>query len=138
MSNLSTSFDSSSCYTEQELIFNLGVQKTFLLPYGLVSIIGTVGNIIIVITVIRFFTEIRVFDILFTKSRTPDLRTGTNLLVCNMSLSDIMMCLTAAPLTPMTGFTGQWFLGQIPCKILPACQVGGRKITNKSQLILSV
>ena len=105
--NVSTSCDSSSCYIEQELIFHLGVQKTFLLLYGLVSIIGTVGNIIIVITVIR----------------TPDLRTGTNLLVCNMSLSDTMMCLTAAPLTPMTGFTGQWFLGEIPCKILPACQV---------------
>ena len=51
------------------------------------------------------------------------LETGINLFVCNMSLSDMIMCLTAAPLTPITSFTGQWFLGELPCKILPACQV---------------
>ena len=48
---------------------------------------------------------------------------GINLFVCNMALSDMMMCLTAAPLSPITSFTGRWFLGRLPCVILPACQV---------------
>ena len=58
MPNSSFSCDSfsSSCYADQELIFLPGVQKTFLLLYCLVSFIGTVGNIIILITVIRFFS----------------------------------------------------------------------------------
>ena len=64
------------------------------------------------------------FHVLFqTIFRTPSLQNGINLFVCNMSLSDMIMCLTAAPLTPITSFTGQWFLGELPCKILPACQV---------------
>ena len=64
------------------------------------------------------------FHVLFqTIFRTPSLQNGINLFVCNMSLSDMIMCLTAAPLTPITSFTGRWFLGELPCKILPACQV---------------
>ena len=59
----------------------------------------------------------------FVFRRTPSLLTGTNLLVCNMSLSDMLMCITAAPLTPLTSFTGRWYLGQLFCKVLPACQV---------------
>ena len=59
--------------------------------------------------------------------RTPSLHTGINLFVCNMALSDTMMCLTAAPLTPITTFYGRWFLGRLPCVILPACQVAKYK-----------
>ena len=36
--------------------------------------------------------------------RSPGLHTGMNLFVCNMALSDIMMSLTAAPLTPLTRY----------------------------------
>ena len=63
--------------------------------------------------------------------RTPSLQNGINLFVCNMSVSDMIMCLTAAPLTPITSFTGQWFLGELPCKILPACQVNFTLIDRK-------
>ena len=56
-------------------------------------------------------------------SRNPRLQTGNNLLVCNMSVSDIFICLSAAPLTPITSFYGRWYLGNILCKILPPCQV---------------
>ena len=55
--------------------------------------------------------------------RIPGLHTGMNLFICNMAVSDVVMCLTAAPLTLVTSFTGCWFLGQGPCIILPACQV---------------
>ena len=63
--------------------------------------------------------------LLMMSCRTPALHTGMNLLVCNMAVSDMVMSLTAAPLTPITSFTGRWFLGRIPCIILPACQVSG-------------
>ena len=46
------SFD--NCYTEQQFIFLPQVQITFLVLYGLVSLIGTVGNLFIVVTVIRW------------------------------------------------------------------------------------
>ena len=41
------------CYTEQALIFVSEVQIGFLVLYGIVSLIGTLGNIFILITVIR-------------------------------------------------------------------------------------
>ena len=135
------------------------VQIGFLVLYGIVSLIGTLGNIFILITVIRsqcvllcillftyglFVKLLRLSRPLiwiflcwlllqiFTKPitnfalqfpRTPDLHTGFNLFICNMAVSDVVMCITAAPLTPVTSFTGRWFLGQVPCIILPACQV---------------
>ena len=102
-----TDCGSSNCFTSQEIIHILEVQITFLVLYGLVATIGTVGNLFIVITVVR----------------SPSLHTGINLFVVNMAISDMIMCLTAAPLTPVTSFTGKWFLGELPCIILPACQV---------------
>ena len=42
------------CYTEQELIFIPEVQVVFFVLYGIVSFVGTVGNLFIVVTVIRY------------------------------------------------------------------------------------
>ena len=58
---------------------------------------------------------------------------GINLFVANMALSDMMMCLTAAPLTPITSFSGRWFLGRLPCVILPACQVRVQKYFQENR-----
>ena len=43
----------TECYIHQELIFVREVQVIFLLLYALVSIMGIVGNLLIVITVAR-------------------------------------------------------------------------------------
>ena len=48
----------------------------------------------------------------------------------------MMMCLIAAPLTPITGFTGQWYLGETACKILPACQVSHNKCLEIAKHLL--
>ena len=42
------------CYTEQALIFLPMVQTGFLIIYGIVSLVGTIGNLFILITVIRY------------------------------------------------------------------------------------
>ena len=55
MNNSSSEKDCTfdDCYTEQALIFVPEVQIGFLVLYGIVSLIGTLGNIFILITVIR-------------------------------------------------------------------------------------
>ena len=45
-----------ACYTEQALIFVPEVQTGFLVLYGIVSLVGTIGNLFILITVIRNVT----------------------------------------------------------------------------------
>ena len=53
MKNTTGNCSFTECYTDQELIFVREVQIIFLLLYSLVSIMGTVGNLLIVITVVR-------------------------------------------------------------------------------------
>ena len=48
---------------------------------------------------------------------------NTRVYLCNMAVSDIMMCLTAATITPYTAFTGRWDFGSIFCHLFPLCQV---------------
>ena len=55
--------------------------------------------------------------------RRPELRTTSNMYICNMAVSDMMICLVSAPLTPLTAFTGTWHLGQVMCKLVPTLQV---------------
>ena len=50
----STSLENTSSGPEQLLIFLPEVQVTFLVLYGIVSLLGTVGNIFIVVTVARY------------------------------------------------------------------------------------
>ena len=71
-------------------------------------------------------------------SRSPILHTGINMFVCNIALSDMVMCLTAAPLTPITSFYGQWYLGELPCKILPAFQVSKIKIIDIKRIVQKI
>ena len=55
--------------------------------------------------------------------RSPVLWTNTRMYLVNMAVSDIIMCLTAVPLTPYTAFTGKWIFGQSFCYIFPLIQV---------------
>ena len=50
----SSSLENTSSGPEQLLIFLPEVQVTFLVLYGIVSLLGTVGNIFIVVTVVRY------------------------------------------------------------------------------------
>ena len=52
LSDKDCTFD--DCYTEQAFIFLPMVQTGFLIIYGIVSLIGTIGNLFILITVIRY------------------------------------------------------------------------------------
>ena len=48
---------------------------------------------------------------------------NTRVYLVNMSVSDIIMCITAVPVTPYTAFHGSWSFGPAFCHILPLLQV---------------
>ena len=56
-------------------------------------------------------------------SRSPHLWANTRMYLVNMAVSDIIMCITAVPVTPYVAFTGHWVFGQYFCHFLPLCQV---------------
>ena len=41
----------------------------------------------------------------------------------NTAVSDIIMCITAVPITPYTAFKGTWVFGKSFCHLLPLFQV---------------
>ena len=43
--------------------------------------------------------------------------------ICNMALADILICVVAAPVTPLTAFTGSWHFGAALCRLVPFIQV---------------
>ena len=50
-----------ACYTEQALIFVPEVQTGFLVLYGIVSLLGTIGNLFILIAVIRHVNYVCIY-----------------------------------------------------------------------------
>ena len=48
---------------------------------------------------------------------------NTRIYLVNMSVSDIVMCVTAVPVTPYTAFIGNWSFGPSFCRALPLLQV---------------
>ena len=61
----------------------------------------------------------------FHNHRSRALQTRSNMYICNMALSDIIICCLAAPVTPLTAFTGAWHLGPLLCRLVPFVQVTG-------------
>ena len=55
--------------------------------------------------------------------RRSNLWMNTRIYLVNMSVSDIVMCVTAVPVTPYTAFIGNWSFGPAFCRALPLLQV---------------
>ena len=55
--------------------------------------------------------------------RAQHLWTNTRMYLVNMAVSDIIMCITAVPLTPYTAFKGSWVFGKSSCHLFPLFQV---------------
>ena len=55
--------------------------------------------------------------------RSNHLWLNTRMYLVNMAISDIIMCITAVPITPYTAFQGTWVFGKSFCHLLPLFQV---------------
>ena len=59
---------------------------------------------------------------------------NTRIYLINMSVSDIIMCITAVPVTPYTAFTGSWTFGKTFCHLLPLLQGSAIYVSSLSLL----
>nr|CAH8848163.1 unnamed protein product [Trichobilharzia regenti] len=71
--------------------------------YPLIIIFSTVGNSIVILTVVR----------------STAMRTITNLFISNLAASDLLMTFVAAPVTPIVFHMKSWKLPEFLCKLLP-------------------
>ncbi|XP_013419052.1 prolactin-releasing peptide receptor [Lingula anatina] len=99
----------NNCSTTEPLVRGVDVMKLpwlrsiFILFYCVIFLLGVSGNSLVV----------------FVVSRNRHMRTITNIFICNLAISDILMCLLAIPFTPMSYFMNTWTFGDAICKIVP-------------------
>ncbi|XP_055376961.1 neuropeptide F receptor isoform X2 [Condylostylus longicornis] len=79
-----------------------------ILMYCILIIFGAMGNILVVIAVVR----------------KPVMRTARNLFILNLAISDLLLCLVTMPLTLVEILTKYWPLGNFTfvCKIMGTLQ----------------
>ncbi|KAI6199180.1 G-PROTEIN-RECEP-F1-2 domain-containing protein [Aphelenchoides besseyi] len=81
----------------------LDVQIIFSLIYIIIFIVGLIGN-----------------GLLIGKIRKK--MTVANVFLINLAISDLLLCITALPITPVLAFVKRWIFGGIMCKLVPLCQ----------------
>ncbi|XP_072310286.1 neuropeptide Y receptor Y8a [Eucyclogobius newberryi] len=80
---------------------------TFLIvAYSTVIAIGLLGNA----------------GLVFIIARQQELRNVTNILIANLSCSDILMCVVCLPVTVIYTLMDRWVLGEALCKVTPFVQ----------------
>uniref|UniRef100_A0A8R1XNT6 G_PROTEIN_RECEP_F1_2 domain-containing protein n=1 Tax=Onchocerca volvulus TaxID=6282 RepID=A0A8R1XNT6_ONCVO len=81
----------------------LAIKVIFWLLYGLLMIIGITGNGSVLIA--------------FTKNRR--LRSARNIFLLNLIITDLLLCVTAIPVTPWYALTKNWTFGALMCRLMP-------------------
>uniref|UniRef100_A0A8C6TBZ7 Neuropeptide Y receptor Y8a n=1 Tax=Neogobius melanostomus TaxID=47308 RepID=A0A8C6TBZ7_9GOBI len=80
---------------------------TFLIvAYSTVIAVGLLGNA----------------GLVFIIARQQELRNVTNILIANLSCSDILMCVVCLPVTVIYTLMDRWVLGEALCKVTPFVQ----------------
>lgn len=79
------------------------MRAIFISLYAVIVMLGVSGNSIVVFVVMR----------------NPSMQTITNLFITNLAVSDVMMCLLAAPFTPLSAWMKSWVFGEVLCHLVP-------------------
>lgn len=85
---------------------SLGGTTLLIVAYSTVIAVGLVGNSCLV----------------FIISRQKEMRNVTNILIANLSCSDILMCVVCLPVTVIYTLMDRWILGEALCKVTPFVQ----------------
>ena len=72
--------------------------------YAIVIFLGTVGNSLVVLTVIR----------------TRQMWNATNIFIANLACADVFVCVFDLPLSIYYQLTGDWIFGRALCHVIPA------------------
>ena len=106
ISNVTLTLEEEDNCSDQRIIYTIPAKLVFSLFYFTIFCIGSVGNILVSLAVIR----------------AKQMHTVTNFFILNLAISDIVMCLFAVPFTPLQSFTGRWLFGQTLCILFPFSQ----------------
>ncbi|TWW66174.1 neuropeptide Y receptor Y8a isoform X1 [Takifugu flavidus] len=85
---------------------SIGGATFWIVAYSAIIAIGLLGNA----------------GLVFIIARQQELRNVTNILIANLSCSDILMCVVCLPVTVIYTLMDRWVLGEALCKVTPFVQ----------------
>ena len=91
---------------EDITISNLTFKLVMGLFYATIFLLGVFGNALVCFVVVR----------------NRQMQTVTNLFICNLAVSDVLLCVLAVPFTPLYTFLGSWVFGDNLCHLVPYAQ----------------
>ncbi|CAJ0590956.1 unnamed protein product [Cylicocyclus nassatus] len=100
----------------------LFVKSAFTLVYGTLFILGLVGN----------------GGVVFAMANNRRLRSARNIFLLNLILTDLLLVLTAVPVTPWYALTKNWQFGSAMCHIMPLSNSCSVFVTSWSLTAISI
>ncbi|WKY08819.1 hypothetical protein Q1695_001754 [Nippostrongylus brasiliensis] len=100
----------------------LFVKSAFTLVYGLLFVLGLVGN----------------GGVVFAMANNRRLRSARNIFLLNLILTDLLLVLTAVPVTPWYALTKNWQFGSAMCHIMPLSNSCSVFVTSWSLTAISI
>ncbi|KAL6741048.1 hypothetical protein Aduo_014344 [Ancylostoma duodenale] len=100
----------------------LFVKSAFTLVYGFLFILGLVGN----------------GGVVFAMANNRRLRSARNIFLLNLILTDLLLVLTAVPVTPWYALTKNWQFGSAMCHIMPLSNSCSVFVTSWSLTAISI
>ena len=88
---------------EYDILKSNAYAMTIILCYIIVISFGALGNIMVVLTVIK----------------AKKMWNATNIFIANLAVADIFVCVFDLPLSAYYQITGQWIFGATLCRIIP-------------------
>ncbi|XP_008421375.1 neuropeptide Y receptor Y8a isoform X2 [Poecilia reticulata] len=106
MSNDTTFLEATDWLDTSQCPPSVGGATFLIVAYSAVIAIGLLGNA----------------GLVFIITRQQELRNVTNILIANLSCSDILMCVVCLPVTVIYTLMDHWVLGEALCKVTPFVQ----------------
>ncbi|KAK0410259.1 hypothetical protein QR680_005030 [Steinernema hermaphroditum] len=98
------------------------VQAIFGLVYGVIFLIGLCGNGGIIVAVVQ----------------NKRLRSARNIFLCNLIATDMILCVTGIPVTPIYALSKDWRFGAVMCRLMPLSNSCSVFVTSWSLTAIAV
>ncbi|XP_048189817.1 neuropeptide Y receptor type 6-like [Perognathus longimembris pacificus] len=116
--NYSSAFSHfESCQPSSAVLF------LFLIAYAAVLILGLLGNLSLIIIIVK---------------KQREAQSVTNILIANLSLSDILVCVMCIPLTVTYTLMDHWVFGELMCKLTSYVQSVSISVSIFSLVLIAV
>ncbi|XP_070539571.1 prolactin-releasing peptide receptor-like [Ptychodera flava] len=104
------------------MVFLRDIAWLFILLYSLVFIVGSIGNALLVGTVIRY----------------KSLQNVTNFFIANLAASDFVMCIFCIPWSLAQSLMDDWIFGETMCRFIPMVQAVSVYVSVLSHMVIAI